>query len=132
MAHAPTCICSPDILCKLLPSLEHLLTQQNPRLQEALQCVAASNLTNLQRLTMSMVAQQLASCMPEDWRNKQVVTPSPSCYPLESFRTFWEWVRRYNHNLRNFAGHLVVPISKGAEQEGFNVTRLSRDSAVML
>ena len=130
----PAYVCSTDIPCKLLPNLECYLvdlTQQNPRLHEALQCVAASNLTHLQQITVSTVAQQLTSCMPEDWRNKQVVTPSPSSYPLEWFRTFWEWVRRYNHNLCNFAGQLVVPISKGAGQEGFNVTRLSRDSAVV-
>ena len=132
--YVPAYICSPDIPCKLLPNLEHLLvdlSEQNPRLHEALQYVAASNLTHLQQITVSTVAQQLPSCMPEDWRNEQVVTPSPSLYPLEWFRTFWEWVRRYNHNLRNFAGQLVVPISKEAEEEGFNVTRLSRDSAVV-
>ena len=130
----PAYICSPDIPCKLLPNLEHYLvdlTQQNPRLHEALQCVAASNLTNLEQITVSTVAQQLSSCMPENWRNKQVVTPSPSSYPLEWFRTFWEWVGRNNHNLHEFAEQLVVPISKGAGQEGFNVTRLSRDSAVV-
>ena len=130
----PAYICSPDIPCKLLPNLDHLLvdlSQQNPRLHEALECVAAYNLTNLQQITVSTVAQQLPSCMPEDWRNKQVVTPSPSSYPLEWFKTFWEWVRRYNHNLHKFAEQFVVPISKGAGQEGFNVTRLSRDSAVV-
>ena len=132
--YAPAYICSTDIPYKLLPNLEHLLvdlSQQNPRLHEALQCVAASNLTHLKQITVSTVAQQLSSCMPEDWRYKQVVTPSPSSYPLEWFQTFWEWVRGYNHNLRDFAGQLVVPISKEAGQEGFNVTRLSLDSAVV-
>ena len=134
MTHAPAYICSTDIPCKLLPNLDHLLvdlSQQNPRLHEALQCVAASNLTHLQQITVLTVAQQLPSCMPGDWINKQVVTPSPSSFPLEWFQTFWEWVRRYNHNLHDFAEQLVVPISKGAGQEGFNVTRLSHDSAVV-
>ena len=129
--YASAYICSKDTPCELLPNLDHLLvdlSQQNQRLHEALQTVAASNLTNLQQLSVSTVAQQLPSCMPADWRNQQMVTPSSSSYPLDWFKTFWEWMRRYNHNLQHFTGELVVPISKGA---GFNVIRLSRSSAVV-
>ena len=129
--YAPAYICSEDAPRELLPNLDHLLvdlSQQNPRLHETLQRVAASNWTNLQQLSVSTVAQQLPSCMPADWRNQQIVTPSSSSYPLDWFETFWEWLRRYNHNLQHFTGELVVPISKGAD---FNVIRLSRCSAVV-
>ena len=129
--YAPAYICSKDAPRELLPNLDHLLvdlSQQNQRLHEALQRVAASNWTNLQQLSVFTVAQQLPSCMPADWRNQQMVTPSSSSYPLDWFKTFWEWLRRYNHNLQHFTGELVVPILKGAD---FNVMRLSRSSAVV-
>ena len=130
--YTPAYICSKDIPRKLLPNLDHLLvdlSQQNPWLHEALQRVAASNLTNLQQLSVSTVAQLLPSCMPADWRNQQTVTPSPKSYPIEWFKIFWEWVKGYD--LQDFAGALVVPVSKGPGQQGFRVTKLSYDSAVV-
>ena len=122
-------VCSNEYPCDLLPNIDKLLVDlpDNPGLQASLQEVASSQQTQLQNLSVQLVAQLLPQCFPSEWQTLNCVSFTSSS-DAKWLERFWRWVQSYS--LSYFTGLLVLPLTSEGEQ-GFQVTRLTQHSTVV-
>ena len=89
-----------------------------------LEDIAQGRNTNLQVLTVNIVAELLPRAMPQEWQYQNVVILSYSNFSLQWFKSFWQWVT--GENLSTFSNQLLVPVSDTT------VTRLTKSSALFI
>ena len=123
-------VCSDKYPRDLLPNIDELLVDlpDNPELQASLQEVASSQQTQLQNLSVQLVAQLLPQCFPSEWQTLNCVSLISSSSHVRWLERFWRWVQPYS--LSYFTGLLVLPLTSEGKQ-GFQVTRLTQHSTVV-
>ena len=123
-------VCSDEYPRDLLPNIDELLVDlpDNPKLQATLQEVASSQQTQLQNLSVQLVAQLLPQCFPSGWQTLNYVFLTSSSSHARWLERFWRWVRPYS--LSYFTGLLVLPLTSERKQ-GFQITRLTKHSTVV-
>ena len=123
-------VCSDKCPRDLLPNIDKLLVDlpDNPELQASLQEVACSQQTQLQNLSVQLVAQLLPQCFPSEWQTLNCVSLTSSSPHAKWLERFWRWVQPYS--LSYFTGLLVLPLTSEGKQ-GFQVTRLTQHSTVV-
>ena len=123
-------VCSDKCPRDLLPNIDKLLVDlpDNPELQASLQEVACSQQTQLQNLSVQLVAQLLPQCFPSEWQTLNCVSLTSSSSHAKWLERFWKWVQPYS--LSYFTGLLVLPLTSEGKQ-GFQVTRLTQHSTVV-
>ena len=125
-------VCSDEYPRDLLPNIDELLVDlpDNPELQATLQEVASSQQTQLQNLSVQLVAQLLPQCFPSGWQTLNCVSLTTSSSHARWLERFWRWVQPYSLSYFTGPGLLVVPLTSERKQS-FQVTRLSQHSTVV-
>ena len=125
-------VCSDEYPRDLLPNIDELLVDlpDNPKLQATLQEVASSQQTQLQNLSVQLVAQLLPQCFPSGWQTLNCVSLTSSSSHARWLERFWRWVRPYSLSYFTGPGLLVLPLTSERKQ-GFQITRLTKHSTVV-
>ena len=114
-------ICSDKYPRDLLPNIDNLLVNlpENPEIQTSLRRVALSQKTQLENLSVELVAQLLPKCFPSE----------SSSFNAEWLERFWTWVSA--HSLKHFTGKMVLPLTSESDEPSFQVTCLTEKSSVV-
>ena len=87
-------------------------------LMSKLELVAKSKSTQLQKLTIPVLAKLVQDCFPSKWESKDVVTLPDRHINTDWLERFWNWVQLYD--LSHFCNLFLVPI------DGSPTVRLTR------
>ena len=138
--YASNCyICSKDFPRRLLPNIDGKLVDlssidHNLHAQLTELASSSSACTQLQVLSVPLVASLLPQCYPRNWSTTSVfVHRKDRNFPYDWWKTFWKWVQRQQVNdLSPFVGQFVVPLITSNEPDSMYVTKLSKKSAVVM
>ena len=139
--YATNCyICSKDFPRKLLPNIDDKLVDLlgidddlHSQLTEVASCTPAC--TQLRVLSVPLVASLLPQCYPPGWLTTSVLVSRRSrMFPYDWWTTFWKWVQQQAGyiNLSLFVNQYVVPLITSNEPDSMYVTKLSKNSAVIV
>ena len=115
-------VCTQQCPYKVFPneSVDNVLVNvvDDADLMSKLELVAKSKSTQLQKLTIPVLAKLVRECFPSKWESKDVVTLPHRQINADWLERFWNWVQLYD--LSHFCNLFLVPI------DGSPTVRLTR------